>query len=96
MERVPQIEPISHMKHRYNEVLQQLEAGPVVLTQHGRAAAVVVHPGQWNATLDERENLLDALAALRAELALALGKASWDEIDPDTFRTEVAGDAVQA
>ena len=96
MERIPQIEPISKMKHSYNEVLQRLEDGPVVLTQHGRAAAVVVDPAQWNAAIEEREELLDVIAALKAEAALSQGKAEWEDVDPAAFLAEITGDAVQA
>ena len=96
MERVPQIEPISKMKHQYNEILRRLEDGPVVLTQHGRAAAVVVDPVQWNAAIEEREGLLDAIAALKAEVALSQGKAELEDIHPATFIAEITGDAIQA
>jgi prevent-host-death family protein len=95
MERIPQIEPISKMKHRYNEVLQQLKDGPVVLTQHGRATAVVVDPAQWNAAIEEREELLDAIAALKAEAALARGEANCEDIEPAAFIAEITGDAIQ-
>ena len=94
MERVPQIEPISKMKHQYNDVLRLAESGPVVLTQHGRAAAVVIHPAGWNAVIEEREQLLDIVAALKAELALAKGETQWEEIDPSSFIAEITDEEV--
>ena len=96
MEKLPQIESISHMKHHYKQVLNRLDAGPIVLTQHGQAAAVLVSPTAWNAAVEEREELKDIIAALKAELALERGEDTLVDIDPDTFIGEITGDAVSA
>ena len=66
MYTVPELIPISDLRQRQREILEHLSEGPVVLTQHGRAAAVLVHPGQWNRLLEEFEDLHDALDAVEA------------------------------
>lgn len=96
MERLPRIESISTMKHSYREVLAQLSDGPVVLTQHGKAVAVLVSPNGWNRAADEREELLDEIALLKAELAIERGEDTLTEVNPDTFVAEMSDAPVQA
>lgn len=50
MNVVPQIEPISRLQRDHNSVLQQLQNGPVFLTHHGDATAVMVSAEAWNMT----------------------------------------------
>lgn len=66
MSTVPEIVPISKLRHTQNEILAKLSEGPVVLTQHGEAAAVLVDPKQWNRLIEELEDLYDALDAIEA------------------------------
>lgn len=94
MEKIPQIQPISTLKHQHKEVLQLLDNGPVVLTQYGQAIAVLVHPQEWDKAVDEREALEDIIASLQAELALADGNDELYEINPDNFVAEVMNEAV--
>jgi prevent-host-death family protein len=49
MTSIPELLPISELRLHQNEVLNRLKDGPVVLTQHSRAAAVLVSVEQWNA-----------------------------------------------
>jgi prevent-host-death family protein len=65
---VPELMPISELRLRQSEVLGRLPAGPVILTQHGRAAAVLVSPEQWNRIIAELEELQDANDASAARL----------------------------
>ena len=62
METVPELLPISELRLRQNAVLARLKDGPVVLTQHSKAAAVLVSVDNWNARA-ERLRLAE-LAAL--------------------------------
>jgi prevent-host-death family protein len=57
------IVPLSEFKARASEWLKKVsETGaPVVITQNGRAAAVLVSPGEFDA-LTERVRLLQAVA----------------------------------
>jgi antitoxin StbD len=56
---LPDLLPISELRQRQNEILRRIETSPVVLTQHGRAAAVLVSPECWNAIVEELEDLRD-------------------------------------
>ena len=63
---VPRIERISDLRVRQKEILADLSESPVVLTHHGRAAAVLVAAEQWNQLIGELEDLQDALSALES------------------------------
>jgi len=92
MNKVLELIPISRLRQEQNEVLKRLAEGPVVLTQYGDAAAVLVDPDQWNQIAEELETWMDSFDALEARLALAVGE---DEVlDWEEARAEL--DAVQA
>jgi PHD/YefM family antitoxin component YafN of YafNO toxin-antitoxin module len=63
MIRLPELVPISDIRQRQNEILASLANGPVILTQHGRAAAVMLSPGAYNRMVDALEDLQDAADA---------------------------------
>ena len=54
MTSIPELVPISELRLHQNEVLGRLKDKPIVLTQHSKAAAVLVSVEQWN----EREEKL--------------------------------------
>ena len=94
MHKLPQTESISHMKHRYNEVIAQLEHSPVVLTQSSRAVADLVAPEEWNAAVDEQRDLKDIIAgfepppmdeAIRDELAAFVARRKAEGGAPTDF-----------
>ena len=92
MNKVLELIPISRLRQEQNEVLKRLAEGPVVLTQYGDAAAVLVDPDQWNQIAEELETWMDSFDALEARLALAVGEdqvLDWEEARADL-------DAVQA
>jgi len=69
MDPVPEIMPISDLRLHQSEVLEKLPAGqPVILTQYGRAVAVMVGPDLWNRLLEQLEDLHDAVDVLQARL----------------------------
>jgi prevent-host-death family protein len=74
MNRVPEIVPISDLRARQTEILKQIQAGPIVLTQHGKAVSVMIDPEQWNRITDELETLADSVDALAARLELLAGE----------------------
>jgi prevent-host-death family protein len=78
---VPKIVPISELRLRQSEILEQVEQAPVVLTHHGKAAAVLVHPERWNHILQHIEHLDDLITVLSAELAVARGEAELVDAD---------------
>ncbi|MCB0111420.1 MAG: type II toxin-antitoxin system Phd/YefM family antitoxin [Caldilineaceae bacterium] len=77
MERVPQIVPISEMKLNQPEVMEKLEAGPVILANRSRAAAVLVSVEQWDRMVTYIEDLEDALDVAKLKLADARGEVEW-------------------
>jgi PHD/YefM family antitoxin component YafN of YafNO toxin-antitoxin module len=92
MNKVLELIPISRLRQEQNEVLGRLAEGPVVLTQYGDAAAVLVDPDQWNQIVEELETWMDSFDALEEQLALATGE---DEVvDWEAAKAEL--DAVQA
>lgn len=69
--QMPQVIPISDLRKRQAQIVDQLRERPIVLTQHGYGAAVLISPEQWTELQDRLDDLEDTVAALRAELALA-------------------------
>jgi PHD/YefM family antitoxin component YafN of YafNO toxin-antitoxin module len=56
--------PVSELRSRQAEIIEQLQGSPVLLTQHGHGAGVLVHPRVWNHLLEvyqkaQRAGLLD-------------------------------------
>lgn len=63
---IPTTIPISDLRARQNEILEELSQGPVILTQHGRAAAVLISPERWNRLIEELDDLKATVAAVKA------------------------------
>lgn len=83
MNKVPRFEPITRMQTKPTEIIAMLEAGPVILAQRSKAAAVLVSVEQWDQTAELLEDLTDTVDALRMELAVAKG-----EIEVETFTAD--------
>ena len=83
---IPELVPISGLRTRQKQILDSLSKGPVVLTQHGRAAAVLISPEQWNHLVETLENLTDALDAIEMRSLIAAGQevvGDWDDSGND-------------
>jgi prevent-host-death family protein len=83
---LPPIIPISDIRKRQQEILEQVAHSPVVLTQHGKAAAVMVDPDTWNQIMEELEDLRDLLTIQRQDKAIATGEANWEDVDNDELQ----------
>lgn len=93
MSAVPELIPISELRARQNEILLGLRKRPAILTQHGRAAAVLVNPEQWNRLfarlrlLEEAlEQVEDARAVRAIEAQLASGEETlldWEDVEAE-------------
>ncbi len=68
MHSIPEITPISELRHRQNELLAKLSEEPVILTQRGKGIAVLVGLDTWNRIMERLEDLEDALDAQEARL----------------------------
>jgi prevent-host-death family protein len=63
---IPIIRPFSDLRIRQSELIESLNSGPIVLSQRGRASAVLVSIEDWNALVEQLEALDDALAVIEA------------------------------
>ena len=66
MPRMPDIAPISELRTRQRELLDQASNEPVVLTHRGKGVAVLVSIDRWNELMEEVEDLRDAADAAEA------------------------------
>ena len=71
---MPEVIPISELRKRQAEIVDELRERPKILTQRGRGAAILVGLKQWERLVDRLDELEDTVAALQAELALATGE----------------------
>ena len=71
LQQLPQIETVSALKHRYIEVMQRLDAGPVVLTRNAKPVAVLLSPADWDRLIDELEMLRETATSVGAVIAPA-------------------------
>jgi prevent-host-death family protein len=92
MNRVPDLVPISEMRTNQTEILEKLKQGPIVLTHHSKAAAVLVDPAQWNRLLDELEDIRDINEIRQQESEEAQDKAELIPADEDELRAWASGD----
>ena len=93
---VPDLVPISEMRQRQTEIIERLNRNTVVLTHHGKAAAVMVKPEAWNRLLQRLEDKEDVIAALRVELAEARGETHIHEADIDSLEAMARGETVSS
>ena len=82
MHPVPQMAPISDLKHRHLEVFKRLKNGPVILANRSQPAAVLVSPERWNAIAEYVADLECGIEALKVELAIAKGEDALGRLTP--------------
>ena len=96
MNPLPTIAPISDMRVRQAEIIEEAHKGPVVLVERGsRPALVVIAPELWNAIAERLEYLEDVATIYRKKWELATGQDEMIEIPSATIQ-EWQGDAVSA
>ena len=63
--------PVSDLRTQQAAILNQLQETPVLLTQRGQGAGVLVHPDTWNKMIEQLEHLLhlELLRQRAAEIA---------------------------
>ena len=66
MNALPELVPISELRTRQPEILEALSDKPVLLTQHSRAAAVLLSPELYNKMVEYIEDLEDSVDAFVA------------------------------
>ena len=70
---VADVRPISDLRTNQHDVLDRLSVGPVVLSQRGRATAVLVSWDRWRQLIEQIELLQDTVEAAAVRERIALG-----------------------
>jgi PHD/YefM family antitoxin component YafN of YafNO toxin-antitoxin module len=91
---IPQMAPVSDLKHRHLEVFKRLKNGPVVLASRSQPAAVLVSPERWNDIIEYIDDLECGIEALKTELAVARGEDQFDELTAAEIEEWLGEDAV--
>ncbi|HEY85029.1 MAG TPA: type II toxin-antitoxin system Phd/YefM family antitoxin [Chloroflexi bacterium] len=73
MNKIIPVMPVSDLRNEQAKVFSQLGETPVLLTQRGRAAGILVHPDQWNEIVELLEDMEEG----------RLAEARWREIEED-------------
>ena len=92
MDKVPELVPISEMRTHQAAILEQLKQGPIVLTHHSKAAAVLVDPAHWNRLLEQLEDARDISAIRQQEKDEAQGQVELVAVDEDELKAWTSGD----
>lgn len=94
--QLPIIAPISDLRLRQAEIIEQAKAGPVILVERGsKPALIALSPEQWNLLAEQIEYLEDALAVYKRKWELATGQDELTELSPEEIR-DWLGDDVPA
>jgi len=91
---VPQIAPVSDLKHRHLEVFKRLKQGPVILANRSQPAAVLVSTERWNAIVEYIDELEAGIEALQTELALAKGADELERLTAEEIKEWLGDDAI--
>lgn len=59
--------PVSELRTRQSAILAQLNETPILLTQHGHGAGVLVHPDLWNELVELLADYEDTLIATQRQ-----------------------------
>jgi PHD/YefM family antitoxin component YafN of YafNO toxin-antitoxin module len=63
MEKILRTIPASTLRQDQAGIFEKLAESPVLLTHHGQAAGVLVHPDLWNSLVDLLRDYEDAVIA---------------------------------
>ena len=87
MNPLPTIAPLSDLRIRQAEIIEQASHGPVVLVERGsRPALVAVTPELWNQIAERMEDLEDAVAVYRSRWELAAGLDVLEDVSAATLQ----------
>lgn len=59
--------PLTEAKGRLAALVRECEEGEIVILRHGRPAAILVSPAQYEAILEEIEDLRDRISVYESE-----------------------------
>jgi prevent-host-death family protein len=86
---LPQMASVSDLKHRHLEILKRLDKGPVVLANRSQPIGVLISPRQWDDLAERIDNLEALILALQAELSVAQGNETLEDIDVAALKAEL-------
>lgn len=88
---LPDIVPVTEVKRNAARVLDQLrkEKRPVLITEHGRAAAILLDIGSYE-ELTKRADILDRLVQIQPEITKAMATI-WSDISRVMQRVPTQG-----
>ena len=92
MDKAPELVPISEMRTHQAATLEQLKQGPIVLTHHSEAVAVLVDPAHWNRLLEQLEDARDITTICQQESDEAEGKVDLVAVDEEELKAWASGD----
>ncbi len=96
MNRVLPTMPVSYLRSDQAGILARAQEKPIVLTQKGEAAGVLIGVDKWNAIAEYIEDLEALAEALQAEVAIATGKTELVDADLEELAEWAGRDAVPA
>jgi hypothetical protein len=91
--QLPTIAPISDLRLRQAEIIEQAKEGPVILVERGsKPALIAISPEQWNFLAEQVEYLEDALAVYKRKWELATGRDELVELSSEEIRDWLGDD----
>ena len=81
--------PITDARNSIAAIVANLEASPVVLTQNGREAAILVHPETWNKLVETFEKWM------RVQPPASPHYLSWAEFEQQLQEAGISPETVQ-
>jgi hypothetical protein len=91
--QLPTIAPISDLRLRQAEIIEQAKAGPVILVERGsKPALIALSPEQWDLLAEQMEYLEDALAVYKKKWELATGQDELTELSSEEIRDWLGDD----
>lgn len=93
---LPDIVPVTEVKRNAAQVLDQLRQGkrPVLITEHGRAAAILLDVGSYE-ELTKRADILDRMVQLQPEITKAM-TAIWSDVSKAIQSMQASGNRIHS
>ena len=94
-EAMPQMTtlPASRVCRDEDDILSRLREGPLLLTQHGQAAGILLQPAVWNQLLERLEKQSDLITALTVELEMERGETTFEPVEIEELKAWARGEA---
>lgn len=83
MDLIPTTRPISEFRQNQASIMEAMESGPVVLTQHGKDAAVIMTSEYYNTLIKllRKYQGYESISRLLADMEEAASRINVEEFD---------------